>query len=343
MDNTSELLQAQSHVWHHTFNFVTSMSIKCAIQLGLPEAVQAHSGPISLPDLVSSMGLPPAKAPYLRRLLRLVANSGFLSLHKQNDDDVERYSLTPAGRLLLRHNPFNAGALLLVVLDPVLAEPFHHMSAWFRREEGDGDVVDTTPFSATRGGKMVWEYVASDPEFSNLFNDAMARDSGLIAELVVKEGKSAFDGVVSLVDVAGGTGNMAKAIAEAFPEMTCTVLDLPHVLSGLEDGGNVKYVAGDMFESIPAADAVLLKKCRTAVTSDGKAGKVIIIDMVVGNQSLDEKLVGIQYAFDIEMMVCISGKERNEEEWAKLFSDAGFSSYHINPILGTRALIQVYP
>ncbi|CAI0552788.1 unnamed protein product [Linum tenue] len=135
---------------------------------------------------------------------------------------------------------------------------------------------------------------------------------------------------------------MAKAIAEAFPEMTCTVLDLPHVLSGLEDGGNVKYVAGDMFESIPAADAVLLKvllpkegkKCRTAVTSDGKAGKVIIIDMVVGNQ---------KYAFDIEMMVCISGKERNEEEWAKLFSDAGFSSYHINPILGTRALIQVYP
>ncbi|CAI0552786.1 unnamed protein product [Linum tenue] len=118
---------------------------------------------------------------------------------------------------------------------------------------------------------MVWEYVASDPEFSNLFNDAMARDSGLIAELVVKEGKSAFDGVVSLVDVAGGTGNMAKAIAEAFPEMTCTVLDLPHVLSGLEDGGNVKYVAGDMFESIPAADAVLLK---VLLPKEGVSGHV---------------------------------------------------------------------
>ncbi|CAI0458434.1 unnamed protein product [Linum tenue] len=88
----------------------------------------------------------------------------------------------------------------------------------------------------------------------------MARDSCMIAELVVKEGRSAFEGVGSLVDVAGGTGNMAKAVAKAFPGMSCTVLDLPHVVSGLEDGGNnVKYVAGDMFESIPAADAVLLK------------------------------------------------------------------------------------
>ncbi|CAI0458430.1 unnamed protein product [Linum tenue] len=350
-NNTSSLLEAQSHVWHHAFNFVTSMSIKCAVQLGLPEAVGAHAGPISLPDLVSSLGLPPSKAPYLHRLLRLVAHSGFLSLHTKLND-VERYSLTPAGRFLLSDNPYNAGSLLLAVLDPVLTEPFHHMSAWFRSEK--------TTFSSTHGGKMAWEYMATDAVFSDLFNDAMARDSCMIAELVVKEGRSAFEGVGSLVDVAGGTGNMAKAVAKAFPGMSCTVLDLPHVVSGLEDGGNnVKYVAGDMFESIPAADAVLLKwimhdwddekcvkilrKCRTAVTGEGKDGQVIIIDMVLGNQSLDEKLRGVQYAFDMEMMVSLTGKERSEEEFAKLFFDAGFSSYHINPILGTRALIQVYP
>ncbi|CAI0458421.1 unnamed protein product [Linum tenue] len=203
------------------------MSLKCAVQLGLPEAVQAHSGPISLPELISALSLPPAKAPYLHRLLRL------------------------------SDNPYNAGSLLLAVLDPVLTEPFHRMSAWFRSENDDDG---TTPFSATHGGKMVWEYMAMEPEFATLFNDAMARDSCLIAEVVVKEGRSAFEGVGSLVDVAGGTGNMAKALAKAFPGMSCTVLDLPHVVSGLEDGGNnVKYVAGDMFESIPAADAVLLK------------------------------------------------------------------------------------
>ena len=43
------------------------------------------------------------------------------------------------------------------------------------------------------------------------------------------------------------------------------------------------------------------------------------------------------------MMVLVKGKERTEKEWAKLFLDAGFSDYKITPILGLRALIEVYP
>ena len=43
-----------------------------------------------------------------------------------------------------------------------------------------------------------------------------------------------FDGVDSLVDVGGGSGTMAKGIAEAFPDMDCTVFDLPHVVSDLQ-------------------------------------------------------------------------------------------------------------
>jgi hypothetical protein len=35
--------------------------------------------------------------------------------------------------------------------------------------------------------------------------------------------------------------------------------------------------------------------------------------------------------------------ERNEKEWAKLFLDAGFLNYKIHPVLGTRALIELYP
>jgi hypothetical protein len=43
------------------------------------------------------------------------------------------------------------------------------------------------------------------------------------------------------------------------------------------------------------------------------------------------------------MMILATGKERNEKEWAKLFTDAGFSNYKINPVLGLRSLIEVYP
>jgi hypothetical protein len=38
------------------------------------------------------------------------------------------------------------------------------------------------------------------------------------------------------------------------------VLDLPHVVSqATANDGNMHFIAGDMFESIPPADAVLLK------------------------------------------------------------------------------------
>jgi hypothetical protein len=38
-----------------------------------------------------------------------------------------------------------------------------------------------------------------------------------------------------------------------------TVLDLDHVIAKAPTGTNVKYIVGDMFESIPQANAVFLK------------------------------------------------------------------------------------
>ncbi|KAF2283281.1 hypothetical protein GH714_043638 [Hevea brasiliensis] len=192
----------------------------------------------------------------------------------------------------------------------------------------------------------------------------MAIDSSLIGRAVVVKCKEVFQGLNSLVDVAGGTGNMAKAIADAFPDLKCTVLDLPHVVADLQGSKNLNFLGGDMFKAVPPADAILLKwtlhdwpdeecakilkNCKEAITRNGKqqGGKVIIIDMVMGNQtwdSDDDKITEAQLLFDMEMMVCGIGKERNEKEWAKLFFDAGFSNYKINPVLGPRALIEVYP
>jgi len=57
------------------------------------------------------------------------------------------------------------------------------------------------------------------------------------------------------------------AIAAAFPCLKCTVLDLPHVVAKAPSSsiGNVQFVGGDMFESIPPANVVFLKVCRHVV------------------------------------------------------------------------------
>jgi len=87
----------------------------------------------------------------------------------------------------------------------------------------------------------------------------------------------------------------------------------------------------------------ILKKCKEAIWKKGKEGKVIIIDMVMDNETKDEESVETQLFFDMLMMVCTKGKERKEKEWIKLFSSAGFNNYNISSVLGSRSLIQIYP
>lgn len=90
----------------------------------------------------------------------------------------------------------------------------------------------------------------------------------------------------------------------------------------------------------------ILKKCKEAIPSREKGGKIIILDMVImedqhkGDKSDEE--IETQLLFDMLMMVLHTGKERNEEEWAKLFVEAGFNDYKITPVLGLRSVIEVY-
>lgn len=105
----------------------------------------------------------------------------------------------------------------------------------------------------------MFEYAGDEQRLNNLFNEAMGCDARLIMSVLIKNGKGVFEGLKSLVDVGGGIGTVAKAISNAFPELKCSVFDLPHVVEGLEGGKNLTYIAGDMFKFVPSADAILLK------------------------------------------------------------------------------------
>lgn len=88
----------------------------------------------------------------------------------------------------------------------------------------------------------------------------MTADSELFLEVILLDKGRIFRGQSSLVDVGGGNGAGTRVIAKAFPRIECTVLDLAHVFGkAAGDHGNLRFVAGDMFESLPPADVVLLK------------------------------------------------------------------------------------
>ncbi|KAK1556276.1 hypothetical protein Q3G72_001905 [Acer saccharum] len=361
-----ELFQAQSHLYKHIFNYISSMSLKCAVELGIPDILHNHGGqPITLPELVSALKIQPTKAGSIYRLMRLLVHSGFFCVTKKSthddhdqeeEEEEEAFSLTPSSRLLLKDNSNCLSTFVLAMHDPAFSTPWQSLAGWFRE---DGHI--TTPFESAHGLNF-WDYGEQNPEFNTLFSKAMASDSQM-ANLVVKDCKPIFEGLNSLVDVGGGTGSFSRILSEEFPHMKCTVFDLPHVVANSPDHtNNLNFIGGDMFQYIPPADAFLfklvfhaygdedcvkiLKKCREAISSkiaNQGEGKVIIIDIVINEKEDEHELTEAKLFFDMLMMVVVTGRERNEKEWQKIFLEAGFSHYKITPLFGLRSLIEVSP
>lgn len=221
---STDELDAQAHVWNQIFNFINSMSLKCAIQLGIPDIIHKHGKPITLSELANALPINEAKSHNIPRLMRLLIHSKFFIKVNVAYTKEEAYWLTPASRLLLADEPLSIAPFALAMLDPVLTDPWHYASEWFQNDS-------PTPFE-TAHGVSFWDYAGHQPRVNRFFNEAMASDANLVTNVLVRDCKHVFQGLKSMVDVAGGTGVVAKAIAEACPGLKCTVLELPHVVAG---------------------------------------------------------------------------------------------------------------
>ncbi|KAL6905939.1 hypothetical protein ACP4OV_003540 [Aristida adscensionis] len=362
---TAELLQAQEALTRHAFGFHGHVALHSAIKLGIPNAISSLGGSASLSELHALLPVAPSKRPCLSRLMRFLAASGIFA--EDDDDDAAaeaagggaRYHLTAISRLLVDdggggahacQSPTIAFAMLQVKFMASLCLP-----DWLKDEDAAG--APATPFTMAYGTDF-WGAVGRDDGFAAAFYEAMRCDSRFVAQIAVRECGEAFAGVRSLLDVGGGDGTMAKAIAEAFPHVRCSVLELPHVVDRMMPvDGPVQFIAGDMMDFIPPADVVLLKlvlhdwsdedcvkilkRSKEAISTQEPKGKLIIIDAVVCSAS--KQTFQTQLLMDLLMMVITGGKERGEDDWSKIFMDAGFSHYKISPIFGTRSLIEVYP
>ncbi|KAI5661771.1 hypothetical protein M9H77_21094 [Catharanthus roseus] len=320
-----EFRKAQAHIWNQVFSFTTCASLKCAVQLGIADAIDDHGKPMSLFYLTKALQINPSKAPYIQRLMGILVNSGFFS-----QDKLTYYSLTPSSRLLLKKEALNLRAAVEIMLDPAELKAWSSLSDWFKDEKC------RTAFEMVHG-KNFWDFYAEESIHGEIFNRAMSTDSQLISKLLVTEYKFLFEGLTSL-----------------FPKLKCTVFDLPHVVANLESKENLEFVGGDMFERIPNAKIVLhnwndedcvkkLKKCNEAIPGKEKSGKVIIIDILMDSKKEDYESLQAQISMDLQMMVLLDAKERREKEWAILFQKSGFSGYKIFSMFDYRSIIEVYP
>ncbi|VFQ76003.1 unnamed protein product [Cuscuta campestris] len=355
------MFEAQAHIYKHTFNYANSMALSSALRLNIPDIIHAAAGkPVTLPHLASALHLPPAKHDHLRRLMRLLTHNGFFRYRSTTDDREEEekgYVLTASSRLLVKGQVPNLSPFVRVHTEPDLMTPFQFLGDWFSGNAGE----EVTPFEMAHGGVPLWKLCGEDPRLNNAFNEAMLCNSEMQG-LGLGDCGPVFEGLATVTDVGGGTGMFAKLVVEAFPGLECTVFDLPHVVAGLQPpSDNLRFVGGDMFDSIPSSDAIILKhimhnwsdenclkilkKCKEAITSNNGVikGKVIIIDIVMDEKGKEDggAITEMKFMFDVLMMVYLNARERTEKEWERMFIEAGFSGYHISHVFGIWSLIEM--
>ncbi|KAF0929165.1 hypothetical protein E2562_016404 [Oryza meyeriana var. granulata] len=310
------------------------MALRAATDLRIPDAIHRNGGAATLSDLVANVGMHPTKLSHLRRLMRVLTLSGIFAVRDRDDDGEATYTLTRVSRLLLNGSGERTHGLYQMF----------SIHEWFTV----GETAAMSLFEVAHGCTW-WEMIAKDAKDGSLFNAGMVEDSRVAMDIILRESSGVFQGISSLVDVGGGHGAVAAAIAREFPGIKCTVLDLPHIVAGAPAAdSNIQFVAGDLFEFIPAADVVLLKsilhcwqdddcvkimqRCKEAISARDSGGKVIIIEVVVGIGSKETVPKEMQLLFDVFMM-CTDGIERDEHEWKRIFLKAGFSDYKITPVL----------
>jgi len=205
-------------------------------------------------------------------------------------------------------------------------------------------------------GRKGFEYLEHNPEAGRIFNEAMGSITGQTAKALLDAYD--FSGIKMLVEVGGGTGALLQEILREHVGMNGILADLPHVVAKSAEylnsrgvGGRCKVVPTNFFDSIPpGGDAYLfkhilhdwsdedsvriLRNCREVMP---EMGKLLVVETVIppGNGPHPGKFV------DLEMLVMTEGgRERTEEEFAKLLREGGFELDQVYPTAMASSILE---
>ncbi|PRQ18931.1 putative (S)-scoulerine 9-O-methyltransferase [Rosa chinensis] len=327
---------------------VTQMALKAAIELNVFNII-ANSGPgahLTSKEIVSQISTmnPNAAAENLKRILRVLSVHSLLSVSQRpslNGKTVveETYGLTNDTLCLVpNEDGVSLAPYIIFASDMTLVKSLSMLKETVL-EPG------SIPFNKTHGVSM-YEYMSEKPELSQLFNKAMGQSSILDFEEVLNVYKG-FEEIKELMDVAGGTGTTIAKVVSRYPHIQGINFDLPNVVAqGIAKyQAGVKHVGGDMFELIPNAQSIMLKRilhnwdddlCKKILKCCWEAlpeiGKVIVVEFAI--PEIVEKTADLEkiVTLDIIMMAYHGSKERTIAEFDYLSKAAGFSEMKIFPI-----------
>lgn len=322
---TEQKVSTKQQLGEMIIGYWVSEAIFAAAELGIADLLT--KGPKTIEELAEQTE---SHSNALYRLMRALSSVGIFT---ENNDG--RFSLTPLAENLVSGSP---------ALQREMASMFcgEFYQAW-------GELLHSV--QTGKGGfekafgVPIFEYLSRNPERGKVFDAAMTGIHGGETEPMLDAYN--FSGFRTIVDVGAGNGSVLAAILNRHPEVKGVVFDFPEVVErtranidnlGLADRCSLE--GGDFFEAVPdGGDAYMMRhiihdwddeKAVTILCNCRKAmapgGKILVVENVIptDNDSHFGKWLDL-------MMLLIGGKERTEDQYRKLFSDAGLQLRRIVP------------
>jgi acetylserotonin N-methyltransferase len=306
-------------VWDTWLSAYHMPSLAVADRLRLFETLDAQ--PATAEELAARSKIPlePLKA-----LLPMLSALGFLVPRRG------RYQLTKAARLYLLHDsPFYWGNAFPVTAD-----------AGFTNRLLEKFAVDTGIEHAPRPADS-WESGQVSDELALAVARIMHSHSVPAALGVAR--REEFSGIKRLLDVGGGSGCFSIALAQHWPEMRCTIMELPamckRAMQYVGDAGvsgQIDTVSVDMFRApwptgydaifmsnifhdwSPETNAALSASAFRALPS---GGRIFLHEMLINDEGSGPLSAA---AFSMIMVAGTRGRQYSFSELASFLEGAGF-------------------
>ena len=283
-------------------------------------------------------------APSTYRLLRALASAGFLVEHPDG-----RFSLTAIGELLRTNHPKSLRSMASMVAGG------EHFRAWGQLTEA----VRTGQIGVVLSENCeVWEYYQRDHDRAAIFNDAMTAFGNSVNQPVAEAYD--FGAFSTICDVGGGHAGQLMTIINNYPGLRGILFDQPDVAAGARTrieaaqlSSRIEAIGGSFFDSVvPGADLYfarwiihdwsderaihILRNIRQVLPAHGR---LLLCEIVVGPPNVPEPSKWM----DLNMLSLTGGKERTPEEFAALYTAAGFQLTRIIPTHSLMSLIEGVP
>ncbi|MFE4634781.1 methyltransferase [Streptomyces sp. NPDC056773] len=309
----------------------TTQALAAFARLGLPDAMEPAAATTAT-ELAGRTGTHPRG---LATLLRYLAMLDVVA------QDREGFRLTALGGLLRADSPGSMRPLALMY-----GGPFYESFAAL-----DHTVRTGQPAFDHLFGENHFDHFARDPELADLFDRSMAAGSRMFGPLPAHPAITAAAAAGSprtVVDIAGGNGELLARILAAHPALRGVLLERPHAVEAARRtldaagcGDRCDYRAGDFADTPTGGDVYVLSRvlhdwdddrCREILRHCARAMSEEADLLIVERLLPADGSPSLATAWDLHMACNVGGRERHARDYVGLLADAGLQLCTSSPL-----------